>query len=146
MNNLSVFKNLTGLDFSSKLIMFLIAIHRWVVWCCLMVFEITIINLMRLRNGSDKSRWWYLIECRQQIDIPEPKTIGTEYRQMRVTCCCGLEHNGEFPVGVTPNASYGARIKVLSLLTSPKSPCKSIMLPDGNTIDFISFFRLVGNR
>ena len=56
-----------------------------------------------------------LKEHRQQIDIPEPKTLVTEYRQMRVTCCCGLEHNGEFPVGITPNVSYGPRLKAYSV-------------------------------
>jgi transposase len=32
-------------------------------------------------------------ERRQQIDIPEPKTIVTEYRLMQVRCHCGLLHS-----------------------------------------------------
>ena len=56
-----------------------------------------------------------LKERRQQIDIPEPKAITTEYRQMQVRCGCGLNHYGEFPVGVTPNVSYGARLKAYSV-------------------------------
>ena len=46
-------------------------------------------------------------ERRQQIDIPEPKTIVTEYRLMQVRCQCGLLHSSVFPEGVTPNVSYG---------------------------------------
>ena len=56
-----------------------------------------------------------LKERRQQIDIPEPKTITTEYRQMQVRCHCGLHHCGKFPVNVTPNVSYGARLKAYSV-------------------------------
>jgi transposase len=52
-----------------------------------------------------------LKERRQQIDIPEPKTITTEYRQMQVLCHCGVSHCGQFPTNVTPNVSYGARLK-----------------------------------
>ena len=54
-------------------------------------------------------------ERRQQIDIPEPKTIVTEYRLMQVRCPCGLLHSSAFPEGVTPNVSYGARLKVYSV-------------------------------
>jgi transposase len=54
-------------------------------------------------------------ERRQQIDIPEPKTIVTEYRLMQVRCHCGLLHSSTFPEGVTPNVSYGARIKAYSV-------------------------------
>jgi transposase len=54
-------------------------------------------------------------ERRQQIEIPEPKTITTEYRQMQVLCRCGLKHYGKFPVNVTPNVSYGARLKAYSV-------------------------------
>lgn len=32
-------------------------------------------------------------ECRQQIEIPEPKAGVTEYRQIVVKCVCGLLHN-----------------------------------------------------
>jgi transposase len=50
-------------------------------------------------------------ERRQQFEIPEPKYMVTEYRQMRVLCRCGLEHRGVFPDGVTPNVSFGPRLK-----------------------------------
>ena len=50
-------------------------------------------------------------ERRQQIEIPEPITITTEYRKMEVQCRCGLVHAGEFPSNVTPNVSFGARLK-----------------------------------
>ncbi len=53
----------------------------------------------------------FLKERRQQIEIPEPKIITTEYRQMAVRCVCGLEHQGRFPNAVTPNVSFGARLK-----------------------------------
>lgn len=56
-----------------------------------------------------------LKERRQQIDIPEPKTIITEYRQMQVRCHCGIKQSGKFPVNVTPNVSYGARLKAYSV-------------------------------
>jgi transposase len=68
------------------------------------------------RCGADlKEQTATLKERRQQIDIPEPKAITTEYRQMQVRCGCGLNHYGEFPVGVTPNVSYGARLKAYSV-------------------------------
>ena len=54
-------------------------------------------------------------ERRQQIDIPEPKTIVTEYRLMQVHCHCGLLHSRTFPEGVTPNVSYGTRLKGYSV-------------------------------
>lgn len=50
-------------------------------------------------------------ERRQQIDIPAPTTITTEYRKMEVKCQCGRIHTGEFLASVTPNVSYGARLK-----------------------------------
>jgi transposase len=66
--------------------------------------------------GADlKEQAAMLKERRQQIDIPEPKTITTEYRQMQIRCRCGLNHCGEFPVSVTPNVSYGARLKAYSV-------------------------------
>lgn len=40
---------------------------------------------------------------RQQIAIPEPITITTEYRKMEVQCLCGRVHVGEFLATVTPN-------------------------------------------
>ena len=54
-------------------------------------------------------------ERRQQIEIPEPKVIVTEYRQVVVTCSCGRVHRGEFPVGVTPYVSYGPRLKAYAV-------------------------------
>jgi len=50
-------------------------------------------------------------ECRQQIDIPEPRHEATEYRQLSVNCACGRTHQGDFPVYVTPHVSYGDRLK-----------------------------------
>jgi transposase len=50
-------------------------------------------------------------ERRQQIEIPEPITIITEYRKMEVQCQCGFIHAGEFPLNVTRNVSFGARLK-----------------------------------
>lgn len=54
-------------------------------------------------------------ERRQQIEIPEPKVIVTQYRQVVVTCSCGRVHRGEFPVGVTPYVSYGPRLKAYAV-------------------------------
>ena len=56
-----------------------------------------------------------LKERRQQIEIPEPKTVVTEYRQMRVRCACGREHVGAFPPGVAPNVSFGPRLKAYAV-------------------------------
>jgi transposase len=51
-------------------------------------------------------------ERRQQIEIPEPKPVLTEFRQRVVTCPgCGQTHRGAFPTGVTPNVSFGPRLK-----------------------------------
>jgi transposase len=50
-------------------------------------------------------------ERRQQIEIPEPITITTEYRKMEVKCQCGRIHAGKFPSNVTPHVSFGARLK-----------------------------------
>jgi transposase len=50
-------------------------------------------------------------ERRQQIEIPEPITITTEYRKMEVQCQCGRIHVGKFPSNVTPHVSFGARLK-----------------------------------
>jgi transposase len=52
-----------------------------------------------------------LKERRQQIEIPEPITITTEYRKMAVQCQCGRIQAGEFPSNVTPHVSFGARLK-----------------------------------
>lgn len=54
-------------------------------------------------------------ERRQQFEIPEPKYVVTEYRQMRVFCPCGLEHRGEFPAGITPHVSFGPRLKAYAV-------------------------------
>jgi transposase len=56
-----------------------------------------------------------LKERRQQIEIPAPQTVVTEYRQLRVQCACGCEHDGEFPPGITPNVSYGPRLKAYAV-------------------------------
>jgi transposase len=54
-------------------------------------------------------------ECRQQIEIPEPKAEITEYRQFIVSCACGCEHRGVFPAGVGPYVSYGPRVKAYAV-------------------------------
>ena len=48
---------------------------------------------------------------RQQVEIPKPQAIVTEYRQMAIICECGVEHLGQFPATVAPNISYGPRLK-----------------------------------
>lgn len=54
-------------------------------------------------------------ERRQQFEIPPPRYRVTEYRQMRVHCVCGREHRGAFPPAVTPNVSYGPRLKAYAV-------------------------------
>lgn len=55
-------------------------------------------------------------ERRQQIDIPEPKVVVTEFRQRWIECpSCGLKHGGAFPAGVTPNVSFGPRLKATAV-------------------------------
>ncbi|MBK8534446.1 MAG: transposase [Candidatus Competibacteraceae bacterium] len=55
-------------------------------------------------------------ERRQQIEIPEPQTVVTEFRQIWVECpACGCEHGGEFPAGVTPNVGFGPRLKAYAV-------------------------------
>jgi len=55
-------------------------------------------------------------ERRQQIEIPPPKVIVTEFRRLWVECPqCGREHGGEFPAGVTPNVSFGPRLKAYAV-------------------------------
>lgn len=55
-------------------------------------------------------------ERRQQIEMPEPRATVTEYRQMRVECPgCGRAHAGVFPPSVTPNVSYGPRLKAYAV-------------------------------
>jgi transposase len=56
-----------------------------------------------------------LTERRQSFDIPEPRIMVTEYRQWRVECACGQAHDGVFPAGITPNVSYGPRIKAYAV-------------------------------
>ncbi|MCG5495948.1 IS66 family transposase [Ectothiorhodospira variabilis] len=56
-----------------------------------------------------------LKERRQQIEIPKPRIIYTEFRRMQVVCGCGRCHLGEFPAGVTPNVSYGPRLKAYAI-------------------------------
>lgn len=52
-----------------------------------------------------------LKQRRQQVEIPKPQAIVTEYRQVAIVCDCGLAHFGQFPATVTPNISYGPRLK-----------------------------------
>lgn len=54
-------------------------------------------------------------ERRQQWDIPPARIQGTEYRQHEVECACGQCHCAEFPAGISPNVSYGPRIKAYAV-------------------------------
>ena len=54
-------------------------------------------------------------ECRQQVEMPEPKAEVTEHRQMVVSCACGCEHRGAFPPGAGPHVSYGPRLKAYAV-------------------------------
>jgi transposase len=54
-------------------------------------------------------------ERRQQIEMPEPKATVTEYRQAHLDCPCGQTHSGEFPPSVTPNVSYGPRLRAYAV-------------------------------
>jgi len=55
-------------------------------------------------------------ERRQPIEMPEPRATVTEYRPMRVECPgCGRAHAGGFPPSVTPNVSYGPRLKAYAV-------------------------------
>lgn len=56
-----------------------------------------------------------LKERRQQIDLPAPQVVVTEYRQWSVQCGCGREHCEVFPGDVTPNISYGPRLKAYAV-------------------------------
>ena len=56
-----------------------------------------------------------LKERRQQIDLPEPRVVVTEYRQWSVPCACGREHCEAFPTDVTPNVSDGPRLKAYAV-------------------------------
>ena len=54
-------------------------------------------------------------ERRQQVEMPAPKATVTEYRQMHLDCPCGRTHAGAFPPSVTPNVSYGPRLKAYAV-------------------------------
>jgi len=47
--------------------------------------------------------------------MPEPKATVTEYRQMHLDCPCGYTHSGAFPPSLTPNVSYGPRLKAYAV-------------------------------
>ncbi len=53
----------------------------------------------------------FVIERRQQIELPEPCHEVIEYRQYGVQCQCGCLHTGNFPEQVGPNVSFGPRLK-----------------------------------
>jgi transposase len=55
----------------------------------------------------------------QVIDIPEPRTITKEYRQMKGNCeVCGKEYHGKFPEDASGTMQYGNRLKAfLSYVT-----------------------------
>ena len=54
-------------------------------------------------------------ERRQQWDIPPATIYVTEFRQHEVECACGQCHCGAFPAGISPNVSYGPRIKAYAV-------------------------------
>ena len=54
-------------------------------------------------------------ERRQQWDIPPTKIHVREFRQHEVECTCGQCHYGEFPTGISPNVSYGPRLKAYAV-------------------------------
>ena len=54
-------------------------------------------------------------ERRQQWDIPPATIHVTEFRQHEVACACGQCHCSEFPAGLSPNVSYGPRIKAYAV-------------------------------
>ena len=54
-------------------------------------------------------------ERRQQVEMPEPKATITEYRQVHLDCPSVPTHSGVFPAGVTPNVSYGPRLKAYAV-------------------------------
>ena len=54
-------------------------------------------------------------ERRQQWDIPPARIHVTEFRQHEVACACGQCHRGAFPAGISPNVSYGPRLKAYAV-------------------------------
>jgi transposase len=52
---------------------------------------------------------------RQVFDIPAPRMEVTEH-QLGVVICCGRQHLGAFPPGVSQPVQYGSRIKALAVL------------------------------
>ncbi|MBK8534458.1 MAG: hypothetical protein IPL59_04645 [Candidatus Competibacteraceae bacterium] len=54
-------------------------------------------------------------ERRQRIEIPEPQTVVTEFRQMWVECpACGCEH-GRISRRGYPNVGFGPRLKAYAV-------------------------------
>jgi len=51
-------------------------------------------------------------QSRQVFDLPEPKLEVTEH-QIGVVSCCGLEHRGSYPTGVTGPVQYGSGVTAL---------------------------------
>lgn len=54
-------------------------------------------------------------ERRQQWDIPPARIQVTEFRQHEVECTCGQCHCEDFPAGISPNVSYGPRLKAYAV-------------------------------
>lgn len=75
---------------------------------------------LRPSGGCACGRAWAdqaatLTERRQQIDIPAPRTLVTEYRQWALRCACGCERREPFPADLPPNVSYGPRLKAYAV-------------------------------
>jgi transposase len=59
-----------------------------------------------------------VIQKQQVFDLPQPKLEVTEYQVLEQICACGCVHRGQFPLGVTASARYGADIRALTVLLS----------------------------
>jgi transposase len=57
-----------------------------------------------------------LHSVRQEIDIPEPKTVVTEYQSLSWRCGCGHCNLGAYPEQISAPVQYGPRIKTLGVL------------------------------
>lgn len=66
----------------------------------------------------DDSHYQGIGERRQVLDMPVPRLEVTEH-QLGIHKCCGVRHQGQFPVEVSARVQYGINIETLgSLLTT----------------------------
>jgi len=54
-----------------------------------------------------------LIDSKQEIDIPVPKVIVTQYDRYEVGCSCGCNNVGKYPDRLKSQVQYGSRIRSL---------------------------------